>query len=94
MESKNDWQRKVPDNNSWGRLDELWNSMVQPPVAIQHSVPGGGTQAVLSDHGNGDRKSIVIHRANRTKIKFVESNSGVFYFEMNDNSKTESYVTD
>ena len=67
--------------------------MVQPPVDIQHPVPGGVTQAVMSDHGNGDVKSIVFHLENKTKINFVESKSGLFYFEMNNNNKTKSYVT-
>ena len=33
-------------------------------------------------------------RANGTKMKFVESNSGLFYFETNNNSKIKFYVTD
>ena len=39
-------------------------------------------------------KAIVIHRANGTKMKFVESNSGLFYFETNNNGKTKQSVTD
>ena len=34
-------------------------------------------------------KAVVIHRANGTSMKFVESNSGLFYFETKNNSKTK-----
>ena len=34
-------------------------------------------------------KAIVIHRANGKKMKFVESNSGLFHFKMNNNGKTK-----
>ena len=39
-------------------------------------------------------KAVVIHRANGTSMKFVESNSGLFYFETKNNGKTKSSVTD
>ena len=34
-------------------------------------------------------KEIVIHRANGTKMKFVDSNSGLFYFETKNNNKAK-----
>ena len=39
-------------------------------------------------------KAIIIHRENGTNMKFLESNSGLFYFETNNNSKIKFYVTD
>ena len=39
-------------------------------------------------------KSIVIHRENGIKMNFVESSSGLFYFETNNNSKIKLSVTD
>ena len=51
-----DYQWRVPNNDARGRVGEFWNSMVQFPAACQHHFPGGGPQAVKSDHGHGNGK--------------------------------------
>ena len=39
-------------------------------------------------------KAIVVHQVNGTKMKSVESNSGLFYYETNNNSKNKFFVTE